>query len=123
MNDKNKSSVHDFHLLMNGILKKRSKFGNRRTMNSDGTFSDSAKEARLDPSFMALAAAGARVIRKERFPIIINDVKVCIYEDDWSVYHKDGRREIYDAKGFKTAEYKLKKKLMKACFNIDIIEL
>ena len=64
-----------------------------------------------------------RVVRKERFPMVINNLKICTYEADWTVYFKEGHKEVYDAKGFKTPVYKIKKKLMKALFNIDIQEV
>lgn len=38
------------------------------------------------------------------------------------VYHRDGKLVVEDCKGFKTPEYKLKKKLMAYCKNINIEE-
>lgn len=55
------------------------------------------------------------------FPIIVNDIKICSYIADF-VYFQDGNRIVEDAKGVKTPEYKLKKKLMKATMGIDIYE-
>jgi hypothetical protein len=112
-----------------GILKtkvKCSKYRNVRTRNADGTMSDSAKEARLDAVMMSLPKTTkdvARVVRKEWFKFVINGIKVCSYEADWVVYYKTGKRDVYDSKGYKTKEYIIKKKLMKAVYGIDIIEL
>jgi hypothetical protein len=122
MNDKNRVSGTDAALIMAGIGKKKSKYGSIRTPNGDGTFSDSRKEARLDAEFMAMQKSGVQVIRKERFKFVINGVHICTYEADWTVY-RNGRREVFDAKGYKTREYKIKKALMKALFNIDIQEV
>lgn len=59
--------------------------------------------------------------RQVRFPIVVNEQKICIYIADF-VYEENGKRVVEDCKGFKTQEYKLKKKLMKACLGIDILE-
>lgn len=113
-------------LLMAGISgKKQSKYHAKRTPNGDGTFSDSRKEARLDAGFMAMVKNKGvlRVVRKDRFPFEINGIKICAYESDWTVYYKDGRKEVFDAKGVKTPVYKIKKKMMKAFYGIDIQEV
>ena len=62
-----------------------------------------------------------------RYPLIVNGVKVGVYEDDFS-YDDVGTNQhvVEDAKGgeaTKTTVYKLKKKLVKALYNIDIIEV
>jgi hypothetical protein len=38
-------------------------------------------------------------------------------------YIEDGRKVVEDVKGFKTREYKRKKKMMLAVHNIQIIEI
>lgn len=50
-------------------------------------------------------------------------MKVCVYVADF-VYLDlfDGKEIVEDAKGYRTAIYKLKKKLMKAVHSIDIFE-
>jgi|TARA_Y100001938_G_C8087044_1_gene432672 hypothetical protein len=63
------------------------------------------------------------------YDIVVNDVKICRYVADFR-YKKESNHTITndeyyvevveDAKGFETPEFKLKKKLMKAVFNIDI---
>jgi hypothetical protein len=126
MNEKNACSENEFYTIMLGIgKKKQSKYRAKRTMNADGTFSDSKKEARHDAEFMAMAKNKGvlRVVRKERFTFVLNGVKLCAYESDWTVYYKDGRKEVFDAKGVRTPVYKIKKKIMKAFFNIDIQEV
>ena len=59
-----------------------------------------------------------------RFDIIINEQKVCAYIADFTYYeiNQDGSEQfiVEDAKGVETPEFKLKKKLMKAVFDIDI---
>ena len=57
-----------------------------------------------------------------KYPIIINKALVCNYISDFNVVLNDGSEEVVDVKGVKTPIYLLKKKLMKAVYNIDIIE-
>ncbi len=127
MPDKNRYNPDEFSLMIAGIRTSRSKskYRNKRTANGDGTFSDSKKEARIDADMMSLKKNRdvVRVERKERFPIVLNGIKICVYEADWTVYYKNGTKEVFDAKGVLTPVYKLKKKLMRALFNIEIKEL
>lgn len=58
-----------------------------------------------------------------RFPIEINGVKVCTYVADYRFLDcGTGEMVVEDCKGFKTPEYKLKKKLMRAVYGIEIVE-
>ena len=55
---------------------------------------------------------------------MVNDQKICAYVADFK-YNKENADGIWehiieDAKGVETPEFKLKKKLMKAVFDIDI---
>jgi len=56
--------------------------------------------------------------------IEVNDQKICKYIADfrYKLEHANGTIEdiVEDAKGVETPEFKLKKKLMKAVFNIEI---
>jgi hypothetical protein len=55
------------------------------------------------------------------FPMVHNEKKICTYEADFSYY--DGEKHIIeDVKGFKTAMYRLKKKMMKIFYDIEILE-
>lgn len=58
------------------------------------------------------------------FPLIVNDVKVATYKGDFG--YRDFRTDceiVEDAKGFKTPAYRLKKKLMKAIYGIEVREV
>lgn len=51
---------------------------------------------------------------------------ICDYIADFFVEYANGRREYIDVKGgeaTKTAVYKIKKKLVKALYDIDIVEV
>ncbi len=59
-----------------------------------------------------------------RFPIYIDGKLVCTYVADFRYFDNDlGETIVEDVKGFKTAEYKLKKKLVEAVYKIRVTEL
>jgi hypothetical protein len=118
-------SVEEYRKHIRLLPTKANKYGNKRTMNEDGTVSDSRKEAEHDIKFMALKRSPLVkcVERKRAFQLVVKDEKICSYVCDWAVEWKDGRLEVYDAKGCKTPVYRIKKKLMKAIYDIEIIEL
>lgn len=90
----------------------------------DGRTFDSRKEAatyrRLKAEQLAGRVGGLRC--QVRFPLKVNGVRVAVYVADF-VLVRDGRREVIDAKGFRTDVYRMKKALMLACWGIDIIEV
>jgi hypothetical protein len=52
----------------------------------------------------------------------VNGVHICDYRADF-VYQENGVTIVEDAKGMITAEYAIKKKLMRACHGITIREM
>ena len=62
--------------------------------------------------------------RQVNYDIIVNDQKICRYIADfvYKLVHEDGseKKIVEDAKGIETTDFKLKKKLMKAVFDIEI---
>lgn len=56
------------------------------------------------------------------FRLEINGVLIGYYYADF-VYMENGRRVVADSKGSKTPVYQLKKKLMKALHEIEILEM
>jgi len=62
----------------------------------------------------------------KRYPIEVNNVRICDYVTDFVVTYNDGQSIVYDVKASQkllTPEYKLKKKLMYAVHKINIIEV
>jgi len=55
------------------------------------------------------------------FKFELNGVKICKYIADFQ-YIQNSQLITEDVKGYKTEIYKLKKKLLKAFYNIDILE-
>ena len=101
------------------LTAKRSKYGNRRT---DGF--DSTKEKRRfeQLAMMELIGEITAMERQRRFVLEVNGQKVCEYVADFCYFDRVGWRVVEDVKGFRTAAYLLKKRLMKACHGIDIME-
>ena len=56
------------------------------------------------------------------FTIRVEGEVICRYVADFQ-YLKDGKLVVEDAKGFRTDVYRLKKKLLHACFGIEIQEV
>ena len=108
----------------------RSKYGSKKTIVDNIKF-DSKWEAERYGQLKAMERA--MFIRdlelQVPYDIVVNDVKICRYVADFR-YKKESNHTITndeyyvevveDAKGFETPEFKLKKKLMKAVFNIYI---
>lgn len=100
------------------------KYGNRK-VEVDGITFASAKEARRYGELKLLERAGeiSSLRTQPRFPIVINGVKVCTYVADFAYFEGEPTCVVEDVKGFKTDVYKIKRKLMKACHDIDVVEV
>ena len=73
---------------------------------------------------MQMAGVVEDLRRQVKYDIIVNEQKICKYIADfvYTLIHEDGKKEkiVEDAKGVQTSDFKLKKKLMEAVFNIKI---
>nr|DAH04546.1 MAG TPA: Endonuclease [Caudoviricetes sp.] len=95
----------------------------------DGIEFDSAKEAKRYTKLRALEDAGEIQHLHLQVPFELVPSFECDgvkyrgmkYIADF-VYYRDGKRVVEDCKGFKTAEYKLKKKLMAYINHVNIEE-
>lgn len=99
------------------------KYRNKPT-ELDGYRFDSQKEARRYADLKLLERAGEVIslVVHPIYVISVNGQKICNYEADFSYRTKAGRVVVEDVKGVKTDVYKLKKKLMLACYGIEVIE-
>lgn len=59
---------------------------------------------------------------QKRYRLEVNGKLICTYVADFYVVYATGRTEVIDTKGVLTPVYKLKKKLMLACYDIEIKE-
>jgi len=102
----------------------RSKYRNVRT-EVDGIKFASRAEAKRYQELKILERAGeiTRLDLQPRFDCWVNGNKVCTYVSDFR-YFTDVGQIIEDVKGMKTPVYKLKKKLVEACYpGVKIIEI
>lgn len=104
------------------------KYNNKKTLYK-GTLFDSKKEADYAATLDLLKRASNKkecVLSYEMqvpFQVILNEKKICKYFADFRVHYADGRLEIVDVKGMKTAIYRLKKKLVEAQYEVEIKEV
>lgn len=100
------------------------KYSNQKT-RVDGRVFASKREAKRYGELHLLQRAG-EVLNLECQPVIdckVNGAHVCNYIADFR-YLKPGGEVVYeDAKGYKTDVYRLKRKLVKACTGIEIVEV
>lgn len=110
------------------IRPKQSKYRNKKTVYN-GILFDSRKEANYAAILDQCRRASRiedRVLSYEMqipFQIEINGKKICKYIADFRVKYGDGSEKIIDVKGFRTAIYSLKKKLVEAQYGIKIEEI
>jgi hypothetical protein len=84
---------------------------------------DSQREARRCEELQLMVKAGiiTELTNQPVFDLVINGQKVCAYRGDFR-YRDRGVLVVEDVKGHATALYRLKKKLMKALLEIEILE-
>jgi hypothetical protein len=101
---------------------KRNKYGAKKTV-VDGITFDSKREAKRYGELKLMERAGyiANLQLQPRYDFVINGVKCGFYKADFKYSDELGVR-VEDVKGMKTPVYRLKKKLMKALHDIDILE-
>jgi Protein of unknown function (DUF1064) len=107
------------------IGKKRGKYNNKKT-EVNGIKFDSQKEAARyqDLKIQEFANVISDLRLQVKYDLVVNGVKVAAYVADF-VYFKDGIEKIEDVKSDMTRKlpvYRLKKKLMKAIYGIEILE-
>jgi hypothetical protein len=101
-----------------------SKYNNVKT-TIDGHVFDSKHEAQRYGELVALLNSGwiVDLILQPVFLITVKDCRICKYIADFSYFTNNGHFVVEDAKGIRTPVYRLKKKLVKALYGIDIMEV
>ena len=102
------------------------KYGNKKTL-AHGRLFASKREAKRYGELRLLLKAG-QILDLQCQPVIqcaVNGQHVCNYIADFLYYPaKPGSKPVFeDSKGYRTAIYRLKKKLVKACTGIEIVEV
>ena len=100
------------------------KYGAKRT-TVDGISFASQKEARRFSELKLLERAGeVQQLQLQRsFPLHVGGEHIATYRADFCYRTPDGAFVVEDVKGFRTPVYRLKKKLMKGLFQIDVQEV
>ena len=83
----------------------------------------SVKEAERAAELDLLKMAGHLIAWWPQVDIPVQDEPRIVYRADFVVLLPDLTTRIEDTKGFKTKEYKLKRKLFKAKYHCDIVEV
>lgn len=99
-----------------------SKYRNLRTVVDGIRFDSKGEAARwLDLRLLEQAGMITDLQRQMPYPMTVNNVLICTYRADFT-YREKGRFIVEDFKGVKTKDYIMKKKLLKALYDIDITE-
>lgn len=104
------------------VKPKRSKYGAHRTL-VDGILFDSKAEARFYADLKNRERAGevTEIELQREYDLMVNGVLVARYRADFVFFDRIARaRRVLDVKGVATRDFRLKAKLMKACFGIDV---
>ena len=102
------------------------KYGALPSRDAGGNWFASRRERRRWEALVLLRDAGQvdELERQVRFPIVVGGQVVTTYVADFAYREvATGRRVVEDAKGCRTAVYKLKRALMRAVNGIDIVEV
>ena len=105
-----------------GEAEKKSKYGNERSGKYQSKY-----EAEVAQKLDVLFRAGEIFNLREQVPFTLIEgngrVRKITYVADFVYFDKDGKRHVCDAKGCKTAIYRLKRKIMILLHGIEIEEL
>lgn len=88
----------------------------------NGIWFPSTAEANFYLKILPLERNGVQIERQVVYKLEVNEILITTYRADFVLTWPDGKKEVYDVKGFKTEEYKIKRRLMLAVYGIDIIE-
>lgn len=104
--------------------KRPNKYGAVKTV-VDGITFDSKAEAKRWQQLKVMEQAGEihSIVRQPVFPLYVNGNLVCKYVADFKYLQRSGGLVVEDVKGVRTAVYILKRKLVKAIYGIDILEI
>ena len=102
---------------------KKSKYGAKKK-EVDGITFDSTWEADryIELKYLERAGEITGLKLQVKYPFEMNGVLIANYIADFVYSNKEGIEIVEDAKGVKTDVYKLKRKMMKAFYNIEIFE-
>ena len=108
-----------------GVQEKRmSKYHNQITACDNITFASKREMEHYQELKLLLGAGEITDLElQKRYPLVVNGIKVCEYRADFTYRDRAGVSHVQDAKGYRTQVYRLKKRLMAACYGIEIEEV
>lgn len=92
----------------------------------DGIRFDSKAEARRWSDLKNMERAGTIELleRQPKYPLVVSGLKIATYKADFAYTdRRTGEHIVEDVKGFLTPVYRLKKKLVKALYGVEIREV
>ena len=101
----------------------RAKYHNQPTERDGYRFASKAEAEHY--SVLALRQALGQITDlrlQPRYPLTVNGVRLGTYVGDFA-YHEGGRLVVVDVKGVRTPVYRLKRKLVRALYGIEITEV
>ncbi len=107
------------------LLKRKPRIASaRKIITPEGTFDSQAELSRWNELKLLRDAGVITNLRRQvSYPFVINDLKICTYRADFVYFDRQLNQEIVeDVKGHVTEVFKLKRKLMAACYGITILE-
>jgi hypothetical protein len=119
----NSISKDEYHALIQSSKKKKNKYGAKRK-KVDGITFHSTWEADRYSELKIMEKAGliSQLNLQVKYPLKVNGALVSNYIADFVYYDRESNEITEDAKGVKTPEYRLKKKLLLAIYGIEIYE-
>ena len=101
----------------------RSKYGAQPTVVDGIRFASKREATRYgELSLMQTVGEIAGLVLQPAFDLHVNGVRVCKYVADFT-YQRGEAVVVEDAKGVKTAVYKLKKRMVEAEYGITVVEV
>lgn len=105
----------------------RNKYGAKKEKRDGITFDSKAEAARYSELCLLQKAGEIQELKvHQRYLLMVNDLKICIYEADFDYQKKNvlGRWESVteDSKGHRTRDYRIKAKLFQALMGRAIYE-
>ncbi len=106
-------------------MKRRSKYGNTKTVVDGITFASKAEAKRYGELKLLERAGEIRNLELQpKFALVgLGATKVCSYRADFSYRYTNGPLVVEDVKGMKTPVYRLKAKLFRDNFGFSITEV
>ena len=103
---------------------KPSKYRNKPVMHNGVRFDSKAELKRwIELDLMERAGMITYLSRQVRYKLSVCGLHICTYVADFVYTDQSHAKVVEDVKGFRTKEYAIKKKLMKALYGIDVIEV